>query len=364
VTSSAEGSQLFAVIMAGGAGTRFWPLSRRSRPKQLLPFADGSSLLGATVGRVLPMVDAERVLVVTAAGCDAAVRGELPQVPEENVLVEPVGRDTAACIGWVAWRLARKAPEGVMVVLPSDHVIPDGAALRRALAAAAATAHARGGLVTLGIRPTRPETGFGYIELGEEVGQAGGLAVHRVARFLEKPDRETAEGLLAAGRYRWNAGMFAWTVGEICTAIRRHLPDLARALDVMERDADRLGEAQAVALHYPALPRVSIDFGVMEKAPVVWGIPVEFAWSDVGSWVGLEEVVGRGARGVTVGDVLALDSEGAVLVSDGPLVATVGVRDLVVVATREAVLVVPKDACQRVKELVERLREAGRDDLL
>ncbi len=364
MSSSTDRPALYAVIMAGGAGTRFWPLSRRSRPKQLLPLLAGRSLLAATAARLRPLAPPSRTLVVTGAEVAAAVRAELPELPPGNLLVEPAGRDTAACIGWVAWRLAAAHPEAVMVVVPSDHVIPDAAAFRRALAAAAATAHARGGLVTIGLRPTRPETGYGYLELGEASGAAGGHEVFRVARFVEKPAREVAEAMLAERRFRWNGGMFAWTVAAIRDAIRTHLPGLAAGLDAMMADAAAIGEDAAVTRHFPALERVSIDFGVMEKAREVWAVAVDFEWSDVGSWLGLAEVLAPAGGEVRLGDVLAADTAGTVLVSDGPLVAAVGVRDLVVVATRDAVLVVPREQCQRVRELVEALRAAGRTDLL
>ena len=364
MTWSRDGVPLYAVVMAGGTGTRFWPLSRRSRPKQLLPFAEGRSLLAATVDRLAPLVTPERTLVVTSEDVVEAVRAELPRLPAGNILAEPSGRNTAACVGWVAWRMARSKPDAVMVVLPADHVIPDGPALHSALAGAAATAAARGGLVTLALRPTRAETGFGYLELGEVVGAAAGRPVHVVKRFVEKPTRELAEEFVGAGNYAWNSGMFAWTVEAIQGAIREFLPELAGGLDELMAAADTLGEKEALRRHYPTLPKISVDFGVMEKATSVWAVGVDFAWSDVGSWAGLSEVLQSGTHGVTLGDVVTLDCAGSVLVSDGPLVAVVGVRDLVVVATRDAVLVVPKDQAQRVKELVEKLHEAGRDDLL
>lgn len=355
---------LFAVVMAGGSGTRFWPLSRRHRPKQLLPFADGCSLLGATVERLLPLVPAGRLLVVTHSAIAEAVARDLPALPASNVLAEPEGRDTAACIGWMAWRLAAAHPDAVMLVVPADHVVPDGSALRAALAAAAELASRGSALVTLGLQPTGPEPGFGYLELGEHGERAGGFVACRVRRFIEKPGPERARELLASGRYRWNSGMFAWRVATIVAAVRQHLPALAAGLDRLMEDSVRLGEASALEKHYPTLPRTSIDFGVMEKADEVWAIPVDFAWSDVGSWPGLAEVLPLRAEDAVLGDVLAVDTTSCVLVSDGPLVVAVGVRDLVVVATRDAVLVVPREQAQRVKEVVERLRAAGREELL
>ncbi len=355
---------LIAVVMAGGAGTRFWPLSRRTRPKQLLPLLGQQSLLAATVARILPLVPTERLWVVTVAEVAAAVRRELPDLPPENVLVEPVGRDTAACVGWVSWRAARRHPDARMVVLPSDHVVADGDTFRRALAVAVRTAEVRGGLVTLGIRPTRPETGFGYLEFGDAVDEVDGIAVHRVVRFVEKPDADRAKAYLAAGRFRWNAGIFAWTAAAMVAAIRTHLSALAAGLDRIDEACQRGDEAAALAEFYPSLPQISVDYGVMEKATTVWGVAAEFGWSDVGSWTGLEEVLEGGPAGVAMGEVVARDSAGCVLISDGPLLAALGVSDLVVVATRDAVLVVPKREAQRVKQLVEELRRLGREELL
>jgi len=339
-------------------------MSRRRRPKQLLPLIAGRTLLNATVERLAPLVPPQRILVVTGREVAEAVRELLPEIPSDNLLVEPEGRDTAACVGLASWHLAARDPHAVMVVVPADHAIPDGGALRRALAAAAASAHARGGLVTLGVEPRRPETGFGYLELGEAVGDVAGHPVHRVARFVEKPPREAAEAMLAAGGYLWNSGMFAWRVDAIREAIRTHLGGLAAGLDAIVAAAGAEGLASATARIYPDLPRVSIDHGVMEKAASVWALPVAFAWSDVGSWSGLAEILESADGNLAVGDTLHLDAEGCVLASAGPLIAAVGVQGLVVVATPDAVLVVSADQAQRVKEVVERLRAAGRDDLL
>ncbi len=361
LTSSDD--QLWVVIMAGGSGTRFWPLSRRHRPKQVLPLVGGTSLLRATLERVLPLAGAERTWVVTAAAMAEEVRGQVPEIPADNLLVEPEGRDTAACVGWAAWRLAERAPEAVMALLPADHLVEDGEALRQGLRLAARAARQERGLVTLGVRPRRPESGFGYLQLGEEVTLAGGGAVRRVVRFVEKPSVAVAEAMLAEGGYLWNAGIFVWTVDAIVDAIRTHLPELAGRLDEMTQAARHRGEVSALAAFYPRLPKVSIDYGVMERAASVWAVPVEFAWSDVGSWEGLAEAVG-GADGVRLGDVLGINSDGAVLVSDGPFVAALGVPGVVVVATGDAVLVIPRAASQRVKEIVEELRHRGRHELL
>lgn len=364
MSSLSESTPTFALIMAGGAGTRFWPMSRRARPKQLLPLLDGRSLLAATVERLAPLVPPERTIVATSSALAEAVRRELPELPEANVLSEPIGRDTAACIGWVAWRLVASHPEGAMVVLPADHVIPDAAALRAALKTAIATAETRGGLVTLALTPTRAETGFGYLELDPKADEVAGMAVHRVARFIEKPDLGRAEELVRSGRCYWNSGMFAWTVATVVAEIRSHLPGLAAGLDELVQVAEREGEPAALEQLYGGLERTSIDYGVLEKASRVWAVPVSFAWSDVGSWPGLAEVLPASPAGVAVGDVVPVDCANSVLVSDGPVVTAIGVRDLVIVATSDAVLVAPRSEAQRVKELVALLEQAGRTDLL
>src|SRR5512139_1888804 len=239
-------SEVYAVIMAGGAGTRFWPLSRRARPKQLLPLGPGSaSLLRATVDRIAPLVPPARVLVVTSEELADATARELPEVPRANILAEPVGRNTAPCVGWAAAVVRRRAPEGVLAVLPADHHIGEPerflAALRTAIAAAEG-----GDLVTVGIQPTRPETGYGYLELGESMGSG----VFRAARFVEKPDLARAQEFLASGRFLWNSGMFFFRADVVLREIASHLPELARALDQYDDAAAKGVEPAAVRATY------------------------------------------------------------------------------------------------------------------
>ena len=356
---------LHVVIMAGGSGTRFWPASRRDRPKQFLSLAGERTLLAATADRVLPMVPAERLWVVTACVTAELTRRELPKLPPDNVVGEPVGRDTAACVGLAATLVSARDPEAVCLVLPADHVIPDAERFRAALAAGAGHGDAAGGLLTFGLRPTRPETGFGYLRLGPEVARRDGWPVHALERFVEKPDVATAARYLADGGYLWNSGMFAWRAAELLDEIGRQLPVLSSGL---AESGAALGSDRGPAVLaevYPRLPRISVDFGIMEGARRCFSLPVDFGWSDVGSWPALAEVLtADGAGTVSRGRVLSLDSAGSVLVSDGPTIAAVGVADLVVVATRDAVLVVPKDQAQRVKEVVAALAARGWDDLL
>lgn len=356
---------LHAVIMAGGSGTRFWPTSRQSRPKQFLPLVGNQPLIRTTFERITPLVPADRVWVVTAAETAETTRNALPELPPGNVLAEPTGRDTAACVGFAAVAIRRQDPEAVCVVLPADHVIRESARFRRAVAAGAEFVAREGGLLTFGVRPTRPETGFGYLELGAVHGEVEEWTVHRLARFVEKPDPDTARRYLENGGFLWNAGIFVWPVAELMEEIGRQLPQLAEGLG---RISEALGGDHAAATIeevYPTLQRISVDYGIMEGAKRCWTIPVKFPWSDVGSWPAVSELLEGDRDGNAVrGRTLHLDCRDSILIGDGPVVAAAGVSDLIVVATPDAVLVVPVGEAQRVKELVEALEARGWDDVL
>lgn len=352
----------WAVIMAGGSGTRFWPLSRKMKPKQLLPLAGTErSLLAETVHRIAPLVPPERVIVVTAEHLAEATRRELPGVPPENVLAEPIGRNTAPCVGWAAAHVKRRDPDGIIAVLAADHHIADEPSfldiLRRSLDAAR-----EGALVTVGITPTRPETGYGYLELGEGIAPG----VFRARRFVEKPNRARAEQFLAAGTYLWNSGMFFFRADTVLEAIRVHLPGLGEALARFDRAALEGREDDVVRAEYSALPSVSIDHGVMEKAEHVAVVPGDFGWSDVGSWTTSWELAPKDERGNAVGpDTVLVDAEGCfVRVPAGKTVALIGVRDLVVVDTEDAILVVPRERAQDVRAVVDELKRRKREGTL
>jgi mannose-1-phosphate guanylyltransferase len=356
---------LHAVIMAGGSGTRFWPASRRSRPKQFLALATDQPLLRMTFDRLSTLVPADRVWVVTTAATAENTRNILPELPAGHLLAEPVGRNTAPCAGLAAYAMLADDPEAVCVVFPADHVIGEEERFRAAMAAGARLVEKRGGLLSFGIRPTRPETGYGYLEVGSEVERDGEWTVHQLRRFVEKPDLERAKEYLESGGFLWNAGIFAWRAVDFLDEVRRQLPELA---DGLARVAPALATPEfgdVLADVYPSLPAVSVDTGIMEGAGRSWVIPVDFPWSDVGSWSAVAETSHPDAAGnSTRGRVNTIDAGGNVLVSTGPALAVVGVDDLVVVATPDAVLVIPKVQAQRVKEIVESLREKGWDDVL
>jgi mannose-1-phosphate guanylyltransferase len=352
----------YAVIMAGGSGTRFWPLSRAARPKQLLPLGSGEhALLRATQQRVASLIPPERTLVVTSEALAEATRAMLPELPPENVLAEPMGRNTAPCVGWAASVVARREPGAVIAVLPADHHIGNEPAFlnvfRRSVEAARS-----GEMVTVGIRPSRPETGYGYIELGEEISPS----VHRGRRFVEKPDELRARQFLAAGRFLWNSGMFFFRADTLLDAVRKHLPGLGDMLHKYDEAAARGEELALVQQTYASLPDISIDHGVMEKVAQVAVIPGDFGWNDVGSWTTAWELAPHdGADSAVFAELVAVDAKrNYVRAPEGKLVAIVGLDDVVVVDTPDALLVMPRARAQDVRDVVNELKKSQRKQYL
>jgi mannose-1-phosphate guanylyltransferase len=344
---------VFAVIMAGGSGTRFWPLSRKAWPKQFLALADSNeSLLQATVRRINGLIPSDRVLVVTSEQHADATREQLPNLPKENVLGEPSARNTAACVAWAAAHVSARSRTASMVVLPADPHIGDEAAYRALVTRAAAAAQA-GGLVTIGVAPTRPETGYGYIESGAEL-EPGVL---RVQRFVEKPDLERAKSFVQDARFLWNSGMFFFRADAILSEFERQLPELHKfALGYVERFG-RADAQEFVRARYAGLPSISIDHGIMEHARDMRVVPGSFGWFDIGSWTTAWELADKDANGNAVlGDASLVDTERCyVRARAGRLVALIGVQDLVVVDTEDALLIMPRERAQDVRRVVDDL---------
>lgn len=342
----------YAVVMAGGTGTRFWPASRRDRPKQYLPIVGPEPMIARTLGRLEGLVPIERVLVVTTEDQRAAVQEALPDLPSDNIVVEPFGRNTGPCVALAAEEVARRDPDAVQIVLPADHEISPAQAFREVVTVACEEARASGSLLTLGIHPTEASTAYGYIEAGESLSPRAGHEVFAVARFHEKPIREVAEEYLARGGFSWNAGIFVWHTPAIRAAVRKHMPAVAEGLD-------RWRSGTPLAEVYGAFDSVPIDMAVLEKVEGLRMIPVQFQWSDVGAWPALAEVQkADAAHNITVGGgpLRALDAKNNIVYGEeGHMTALIGVENLVVVHARGATFVCPKDRAQEVKRIVEGL---------
>lgn len=346
---------IIPVILSGGSGTRLWPLSRASRPKQLLPLTGDRTMLQLTAMRVGDKSGFARPIAVANARHAEEIERQLAEIGLEAaaLVLEPAGRNTAPAIALAA--LAAPA-DALMLVMPSDHLIQNTEAFVDAVEAARGAAEA-GWLVTFGVTPDRPETGYGYIKQGEAVAPG----VRRADRFLEKPDADTAAGLIADGSHLWNAGIFLFRAEAYLAALQRHAPEVLESVRAAYAGRREEGgrihpEAQAFA----ASPSISIDYAVMEKAERVAVVPVSMGWSDIGSWDVLHEIGGKDERGnLVAGDALAIDSSNCLVRSDGPIVVTVGVEDLIVIASGDAVLIVPRGQSQRVREAVEALEARG-----
>ena len=355
---------VYPVIMAGGSGTRFWPLSRQLFPKQLLKIIGDETLIQQTMRRVVTGVPPERVMISTNPPQAESIRVQLSEWKDalkDNFVLEPEGRNTGPAIGLVALQLLRRDPEAVMLVVPADHIVKGQKDFDAAVALAADLA-SQGLLVTFGIKPVRPETGYGYIkpDVKKVLGKRGKLKGYRVGRFVEKPNALKAAQYVKAGDYYWNSGMFVWRAATILEEIRHHQPALARGIEDIGRLIDGNAARADIDEAYRGLSSISIDTGVMERSDKAAMVPVSFQWSDVGSWGSLDEVAAKDKGGnVVVGRVVDIDSQRSVVYGDRRVVATIGLTDMVVVDTADATLVCPKSRAQDVKRIVDILKQQG-----
>jgi mannose-1-phosphate guanylyltransferase len=349
---------LYALIMAGGSGTRLWPLSRQSRPKQALKLIGDRTMFQLAVDRLLPIVPPERIIVVTTDDLADLLAAQTPSLPRRNFLIEPEGRGTAPVIGLGALYAKHLAGEEVVVAcLTADHFIRDVTRFQNVLLAAAELAE-RGHIVTLGIHPAYPSTGFGYIERGEALGSSGGFEAYQALRFKEKPNEALAESFVADGRHSWNSGMFIWTTTQVAREFKRQLPDTAAKLNEAARAFDSATFAEAMARVWPAVEKQTIDYGIMEGAENVAVIPVDIGWSDVGSWASLLDILAPDENGNIIlgGEHVGVDTTG-VLVKSDRLVATIGLKDVIIVDTDDSLLVCARERSQDVKRIVEMLQQ-------
>ena len=352
----------FAVIMAGGRGERFWPVSRERTPKQLVTLLGTRSFLQATVDRILPIVPAENILVITNAVQSAEVCRQLPELPAANVIAEPCGRDTCAAVGLAAAVVGARSESAVMAVLPADHVIPNVDAFQRVLLDAFCVAESEPAIVTIGIQPTEPATGYGYIQVGAPRSDSGvRTPVNQVVRFVEKPPKEKAEEYLRSGAYRWNAGMFIWSYRTIAEGLRQHQPVIWSACEGWQRAA-RSPETLAAVLarEYPTIPKISIDYALMEHARNVCVVDGAFGWDDLGAWTALARHLQSDSAGnCAVGDLVSVDAARNIVFDartrNRTPITLVGVSDVICVQTDDAVLIASKSDSQKIKDLVKLL---------
>lgn len=345
---------LFVLILAGGSGERFWPLSRKARPKQLLSLFGGETLLESTLQRLDGLVPAQNILILTNSDQEAGVRALAKSLPAENIVAEPAKRDTAAAIALgVAWVSLRDA-SATMIVLPADHLIKDHSGFQETLRTAAAAAEQTGEIVTIGIQPTWACPGFGYIEVGARIevgGRPAQPATHEVVSFREKPNPDLAESFMRQGNFKWNAGMFIWTVPAIMSAFTRHAPALAGFIGHYHSSAD---PAQMLREAFPNLPKISFDYAIMEKAARVLMVESAFDWDDVGGWLAVAKYL-QTDEAANCGNtpLRALDSSGNIVFSDQPtMVGLLGVKDLIVVRTGDALLICHRAEAEQIKRLV------------
>ena len=359
--------KITAVIMAGGKGERFWPKSRLNLPKQFLSLTkDKKTMIEHTVDRLKSMIQLDDIFVVTNKNYVNLVAEKLPDLPKENILIEPVGKNTAPCIGFAASVINKKYDDAMMVILPSDHLIKDNSAYINTLKIAIDIANKDNNLVTIGITPNYPETGYGYINFDKISFTDGG---YRVKKFVEKPDKVKATEYLSSGEYLWNSGMFVWKVSSIMKNFEKYMPEL---YDGLVKIKSRVGESDFdhVLLEcFNKFDSESIDYGVMEKADNIFTVPGNFGWDDVGSWLALERINNQDENGnVIVGDsldnVISIDTHGSIISSNKKLIALSGLDDVIVIDTDDALLICKKDSAQKVKDIIKKLKEKEKYELL
>ncbi len=356
---------MIAVIMAGGSGTRFWPRSRERMPKQLLSLVNERSMLQNTIDRLGDLVTPEQVLVVSTATQAEAIRQQLSNIPEENIIVEPKGKNTAPCIGLAALYARRRDPDSVMVVLPADHLIEGEEQFRQVLRTGERLARETEALVTIGIKPTYPSTGYGYIQFGELIENQNEVEAYRVKTFAEKPTLEVAKRFLSSGDFLWNSGIFIWKTATILHHIEELLPELYNGLMEIDKALGTPEEAEVVNRVYCQIRSVSIDYGVMEHAKNVIVLKATFSWNDLGTWEEVYKISPKDENGNAItGLVVHKDTKGSLIDSPHRLIATLGVENLVVVDSGDAILICHRDRAQEVRDIVEILRRKGLKEYL
>ena len=364
MASRSEFKHVYAVILAGGSGTRFWPLSRRKRPKQLLTLLGKDTLLEETIARLRGLIPQERTFIFTSDAVRRQIVRLLPRIPASQIIAEPASRNTAPTLGLAAHEIFRRDPAGLMVVLPSDHIITKPAEFLRVLRAACGWAATEGRSMVVGLKPSRPETGYGYVRRGKLAGRAEGRAVYKVEKFTEKPALPLARKYFASGRYLWNGGMFIWRASTFLRNLEKFQPRMAEGLRQIAR-AGGAGSPRVLRRLYPRLDNISVDYALMEKISEVYVVPADIGWNDVGSWAVAYDLLPKdGDRNVRPPYSLVLGGTGNLIISPKKFVAGVGVQDLVIIETEDALLVGARERSQEVGKAVQEFRKRGWSELL
>ncbi len=352
-----------ALIMAGGHGERFWPRSRQDLPKQFLSLTDdGKTLIQLTVERISPLVDAEDIFISTNRDYEGLVREQLPNIPESNILFEPVGRNTAPCIGMGAQFISKKHGDAIMLVLPSDHLIKYDKMYLDTLKDACDIAEKGSSLLTIGITPDFPETGYGYIRFTPDESCLRG---YKVLNFTEKPKLEAAKEYIASNQYLWNSGMFVWKTSSILERFERLMPDVYEKLSIIKDSIGTSQQTDIIEKIFPEFPSISIDYGIMEKSDDIYTVPGSFGWDDVGSWLAMERIRKTNEYGNIIdGDVITINTNDSIIIGKNKMIACVGVKDLVVVDTDDATLICDKSSTNDIKKVIENLKVCNRRELL
>ena len=357
---------LYAVIMAGGSGTRFWPWSRQKTPKQLLKITGQETMIKQTVDRIIGEIPPENIYVVTTSTLAESIEEELSQIPAKNIISEPFGRNTAACIGLAATIISKRDSSAIMAVVTADHIIEPTDLFLKSLKCAQELATENSALITFGIKPTSPSINYGYIQRNEEVINRQDFLVYNVKCFTEKPDRVTAENFLKSGNYYWNSGIFVWSVKTILENINTLMPDLYQGLERIGKSIETPDESSTIYREYERFDNISIDYGIMEKASNVKIIEAGFTWDDVGSWLALERLNNSDRNNNTIlGKHCGLNAQGNIIIGDNEhLIATINVSDMIIVNTKDVTMVCNKNSAEDIKKLTELLKEKGFSDYL
>jgi len=355
---------MYAVIMAGGSGKRFWPRSRKDRPKQLLDIVADRSMLKITYDRLKEVTSPQKIFIVAGEHLQKPILNELPDFPEKNYIVEPYGKNTAPCIGLAATVIMDKDPDAVIGVFPADHLIRDDQKFQQAITDGLKVARDHVSLVTFGIQPTRPATGYGYIQIDKK-NMVIKDRVYKVKTFAEKPNLETAQRFLETGEFLWNSGMFIWKGVTLLNSIKHFIPGLYESLQNIDKNLNTPQYKSVLKKEWATIHSTSIDYGVMEKSKNVYVVKGDFKWSDVGSWDAVYELKDKDIQGNIInGNVQTLDTEGCLIHSRKCLVTTIGVKDLIVIKSGGAILIVNRHESERVKELVDQLKHNGYNDYI